>query len=611
MEDCLIVHTKAISKVYIFYGLLFGINIISFVIGTVNYCLSRYNLKYLGEDDPDIDLTGIKSFDFIQDTYNYLNTDYYEGKPNLGNTGKIYIVCYDGKCKYGRDDICTRTECETYEDGDEECWEVDYTCKTTKTISEYGMSQYCRLNDGHCSISSCKGYSDFYRDDCSCSNDKNSKSLKKGQSCTVDNLIFSFENSYYSKLNASYDSTKYSYLKSAITRNETCSEGKKFCGYLDDLGNKLCYDKNENCPMNIITSGETNYTYKTIFGQKLYYTTEPDEAKDNHRVLGGFFVDTDLMINYNEDNGDCQTIITGKISTLLKNHNNKLYRNSLSFDPYKEINIIDNRGQSYLKWCLPGHGKEKNISLIKEINEVYQFNLTANKESIKPIKKRFVASYFTALPGHLGLIASLVYLLLLFNTMNNCGSLINPGRSIFIYLGLFISFILIIIGSILSITNNSQISKSDKKDLGQDIFGTLKKLNITYFSLIIVLIVGIIVFFVYVYITPKTIFETSKPEQSYNLIEQENYKKNDNYINPTNNYNNAQPNYNNNTGYNNDYNNVQPNYNNTGYNNNYNSADFNAYNYNNNPDFNNNPNTNTYANNNNNQGGFYSGEGVY
>ena len=64
MEVCLIVHTRAISKVYIFYDLLFGINIISFIIGTVSYCLSRYNLKYLGEDDPDIDLTGIKSFDF-------------------------------------------------------------------------------------------------------------------------------------------------------------------------------------------------------------------------------------------------------------------------------------------------------------------------------------------------------------------------------------------------------------------------------------------------------------------------------------------------------------------------------------------------------------------
>lgn len=590
MDECLIVHSKAYSKVYIFYSFLFAIHIISFIIGTVNYCRSRYKLEYLEENNPDIDLTGIKSFDFkYESDYYILNDDYYYGKPDLGNTGKVYLVCYEGKCKYSYDDTCTREVCETDEYGEEECWDEEYTCTSYKSFYEYDAAYSCRFN-GYCSYSYCSGYSYYDYDSCHCSKDRNAKKQKDYESCTADNLIFNFEYYYYDKENAVSDNTKYSYLKSAVTKNESCSEGKKFCGYLDDLGNKLCYDNYDKCPMNIIISdNKSEYYSKEIIDQRIYYTKEPDETNDNHRVLGGFFVDTDLMINYNVDNGDCQIITTGKISTLLDSHNNELYRDSLRFDPYKDKNI-DLKGKSYLKWCIPGHGKEKNITLIKELNEVYEFNLTANKKSIKPIKKRFVASYFTALPGHIGLIISWVYILLLFNSMNNSSSSLglNSGKSLIIYTSLVISLILVFIGSILSITNNSKISKTNKMDLGQTVFSSLIKLNITYFTLILVLIFGIIAFFIYLYVTPKSIFESNTPEKSYNLIEQENYKKNDNY-----NYNNNKTNYNNNAGYNNNYNN----------------ADFNAYNYNNNPDFNNNANSNAYTNNNNNQG--YSGGGIY
>ena len=595
MDECLIVHSRAISKVYIFYIFVFAINIISFIIGTVNYCLSRYSLKYLEENDPDIDLTGIKSFSF-----NYIpskaNNEYYYGITNLGNTGKIYLVCYKGVCKYYTEYDCSKTVCEEDEYGEETCWEETDTCKKSKSFDDISASRECRTSKS-CSRSSCGGTTyynqeTYYYSGCHCDTDKNAKNIGGDKSCNADNLIFNFEYYYFSKENATKDFTKYSYLQSAVTKNESCSEGKKFCGYLDDLGNKLCYDENEECPMNIITSNETNYTYLEYFNKKIYYTKEPDEEKDNHRVLGGFFVDTDLMINYNVDNGDCQNITTGKISTLLESHSNTLYRNSLKFNPYKEKNI-DQRGKSYLKWCIPGHGKEKNIDLIKDLFEVYKFNLTTNKDSIKPIKTRYVASYFTSLPGHLGLIISWVFLLLLFNYKNNSSLSVgfNSTKTLITYFGLIISLILIFIGSMLSITYNSEISKSDKMDLGQTIFSSLIRLNITYLTFVIILIIGIIVFFVYISITPKTIFEVSKPEQSFNLMEQENYKKNDDYSNSNNNYNNDKQYYNN-TGYNNNYN----------YN--YNNADYMGLNYNNNT------NNNTYNSNDTNKG-FTGGGGVY
>ena len=55
------------------------------------------------------------------------------------------------------------------------------------------------------------------------------------------------------------------------------------------------------------------------------------------------------MKNYNI--GECQIITTGKISELLNSHKNKLYKNSLNFDPYEDKNI-DQKGKAYLKWCI-------------------------------------------------------------------------------------------------------------------------------------------------------------------------------------------------------------------------------------------------------------------
>ena len=122
-----------------------------------------------------------------------------------------------------------------------------------------------------------------------------------------------------------------------------------------------------------------------------------------------------ILIKYNI--GDCQIISTGNISELLNSHENKLYRDSLLYDPYKDKNI-DEKGKAYLKWCIPGFGKEKNITKINKTNEIFLFNKTNNKEILEPIKTKIKISYFICLPGFIGLIIAMIFLVFAFNTQN-------------------------------------------------------------------------------------------------------------------------------------------------------------------------------------------------
>ena len=113
---------------------------------------------------------------------------------------------------------------------------------------------------------------------------------------------------------------------------------------LDELGNKLCVSSRYSCPINYITlnNSDKNYTYYnySIGDLTIYYT---NEAVNDGKIVGGLYVDSDLMINYNI--GECKIITTGKISELLNSHPNKLYRKRLAFNPYKDKDI-DKKGYS-------------------------------------------------------------------------------------------------------------------------------------------------------------------------------------------------------------------------------------------------------------------------
>ena len=80
-------------------------------------------------------------------------------------------------------------------------------------------------------------------------------------------------------------------LNKSVSENEECPPSLKQCGYLDTLNHKLCFEKEEECPINMLimkNSSEPpeNYSYsfkKIEFndGSYLFYT---NEAIDQHII---------------------------------------------------------------------------------------------------------------------------------------------------------------------------------------------------------------------------------------------------------------------------------------------------------------------------------------
>jgi len=131
-----------------------------------------------------------------------------------------------------------------------------------------------------------------------------------------------------------------------------------------------------------------------------------------------------LLIKYNDE--DCETLEEGTVRKLLDSHPYKLYKKSLNYDTYKKkTNEVEN-GKSYLKWCVPGVGKEKNITKIKELNVEFDYNVTNNIFIIEPIKTSTTECYFVSLPGYIGLLFLLIVFIFTFFEINEIPSRI-PG----------------------------------------------------------------------------------------------------------------------------------------------------------------------------------------
>ena len=297
------------------------------------------------------------------------------------------------------------------------------------------------------------------------------------------------------------------------------------CGILDEFGNKLCYPEGYKCPINYLTlnSSDKNYTYKeyTIDGVKVYYT---NEAIEDGMVLGGFYVDSDLMIKYNIV--ECQIIDTGKISELLNSQKNKLYRNSLNFDPYKDENI-DTKGNAYLKWCIPGVGKERNLTLVKKLDEDYELNKTINK-NITDKTKSIKIIYFVSLPGYIIITVALTLIVIIISTKKLIGLyLVSVSFTI------FWNF-LVLLSSVGSFTINSELSDMNKSNLNKNIFNLIININVAVFLISISLSVIFVIFFCYLSCLKEKIFidNPSNNDNNYKHLEEKSdielEKKNDN-----------------------------------------------------------------------------------
>ena len=426
-----------------------ALNLVSFILTIVNYRISTNSLYYFEKNFPDYNFTGLRDFEFIRKSNNGGKQEYSLYSPNLGNTGKLIFDCYNGLCKYYNQYKC----------GDSK----QLTCYERKDYSTLSCSRECRIsNASNCGLSNCKsGYASYTT---MCSHEKETEEYFDQQSCYADNIIYSWENHYYSSTNATKYG-RYSYLNGVVPSSESCPSGTKMCGILDNLGNKLCISNSEDCPINYITLDKSNlpYTFKstTIDNLTIYYT---NEATEKGKIVGGLFVDSDLLIKYNKE--DCEILATSTISSLLNSQNNKLYRNSLNFDPYKED--IDQKGKSYLKWCVPGYGKEKSIAKIKKLHDEYLYNISMN-ENVIPYLDNLQFSTLGNIPGNIDGIFAICIFCFLFYRQNNLNNkykkdyLDRMAATIFLCIMCFATFVLII-GIFLFRSSRSQLTKAIQQE---------------------------------------------------------------------------------------------------------------------------------------------------
>ena len=494
MNKLLKVHPRAVNKIIIFMFIIFALSLALLIISIVSYSKSENNLNYFEENDPDIDLTGLSSFSFISHT----PTDYSPSISNLGTTGNIIFDCYRGKCYYTKLSKCKEKVCSFGK-----CKHITVPCNVTYDELFYSCSSECR-EKGSSYCYSCP--SNATKSEGTCSRERND-SYNISKSCQTDNLIYYWKGLFYERINAT-EYGKYSYLKNAIQKDESCPEGKKMCGILDELGNKLCFPLEESCPINYIKESSEmpqdnlNYAFAEIENKKIYFT---NESVSTGKIVGGIFADSDLLKKYKE--GECVTLDTSNISEFI-NNNNKLYRDVLNYDPYNDKDV-DSKGKSYLKWCIPGYGKIRDLNIIKETNAIYLFNKTVNTESIKPIKDNYSVGFAFSLVGFFVFCFFLGIFLFCFLSKNGlrpnlCCCVQDKGMCFILviaFLLLLDFFMFNILSSVHLLNCNDYLIEG--KGLKVGFITDMISLNRMFLWGSIILFLLIIIFFYYIYTTPE------------------------------------------------------------------------------------------------------------
>ena len=358
--------------------ILFIIYLCRLFLSTLNYCRSQYSLEFFEENDPEIYFYGLESFNFTKNNLDFEGTNLLLKSSNLGTTGKVSYDCYEGICYH----------------------EYNYLDSySTEKTTIFDCSRNCRVNkNGVCTPYNCSLYYNYKYIESECIKAEfKSDELNNEQSCFLDNLILYWKGLYYERKNYTY--TKYSYL--VISDNETCPDNHKSCGILDDLGHRLCVRYKTSCPINFITTNESeilnitdNYKAVNLTDDiTIYYT---NNSNVTGRIVQGLYVDSDLALMYTDG---CEVIDTENITDLLNDHKNKLYKDVLSYDPYKDYNI-NLKGKSYLKWCSPGFGQNINLTIMKEIDSEFYRNVTEN-DVICGVRRIYEGLYFFELGAHI------------------------------------------------------------------------------------------------------------------------------------------------------------------------------------------------------------------
>ena len=359
----------------------------SFILQCIIYNKSKNSFGYIEEHSEDINITLIRSFNFN----NILNSSYRPNIPNLGNTGKVKLDCFNGLCTQFLKKTCPKRVC----DDKGWCETIYEDCSTEIEILFRNCSFYCKSNPNSASCdNSCIRY-DFIKETGKCQEIKDDE-YDYQKYCHADNLILNWKGKKYDSEKIEIVNKTYTYLKNVVLPNENCSIGMKMCGIIDKFGNKLCLPKEDECPLNYIkiikeVINSTNETENyTILDNKTIIFSNKDV---NGKIIEGLYADSDLMPQYNE----CQIIDTDTISNFI-NMNKLLYRDSLEndYNPYNDVNV-DNKGKSYLRWCTQNNGKGCDLNKLREINNKYEYNVTINKETIGKTKDYFKNDFLSSL----------------------------------------------------------------------------------------------------------------------------------------------------------------------------------------------------------------------
>ena len=563
MNKCIKVHPKAHSKIYAFIGIIIFLALFKLIIAIINYSISSNKIEYFEENDPDIIITGLSFIEFLEKRN---PEEYIISEPNLGSTGKIIFDCFRGECTFKQLSICYRREC-SKNTKKTSCRTVSYQCYKEFYKYMYDCSYECRTK-GELLCNSCPITAESLIGNCS---RKENDDYDIQKSCLADNVIYNWNGSYYYRINGTSSYGERTYLKNAVQADETCPSSMKMCGILDKLGNKLCIPKTNPCPINYVKvsnnslDNKYNYTISNIGNKKLYYTNEAVSEK----IIGGLYVDSDLLIQYKDE--ECEILDTGSISELI-NDNKKLYKNVLNFDPYSENNI-DSKGKSYLKWCIVGKGRNKDLNIMKKENITYYLNKTINQNSIQPILKDLNAYLVFSIIGSIFIPIFFIIFLFVFFTINEVGFnlcfCINEfGLIVILSLSFFIFFLTTLVFNIFTIviafSNVDYLT--EMKETNISFINSLIVLNRMYSWISIIIYIIIIIFFVYLFMAPKndnTLDFNTKNNKTGNS-DFPDFDINNNTSLNTNNKNNNSPYYNM------DYQN-NSNYGNVGYN----SSDYN------------------------------------
>ena len=158
----------------------------------------------------------------------------------------------------------------------------------------------------------------------------------------------------------------------------------------------------------------------------------------------------------------------------------------IAINPYKDKNI-DNKGKAYLKWCIPGVGIERNITLIKELKYIYEQNKTINK-NLNSIKYNHRVSFFLGLSAYITIII-LLLCAISYLKYRSCDHYIVINSLVVV--SLFVLF-----GEIgLLLNTNSELSKLNAYN--QNFLNVHIRLNLINIYLYIIFVISMIILFIF------------------------------------------------------------------------------------------------------------------